>query len=70
MLVLDTPLDDRLAPRNCLVFEFADGTRVRVWLTPRSGDNVRAIIEAPKSVVITRGKLVGEGARGPAECKR
>lgn len=72
MLVLDTPVANRCEDFNCLVLDLPDGSRVRVWLTRGSKrrNKLRCVIDAPHSVVVTRGKLLGDAARGPEVMRR
>ena len=65
MLVLQIPFAADLESRNCIVLDMPTGERVRVWLTPTSRNGSRVVIDAPESVVITRGKLLGAAAEGP-----
>jgi hypothetical protein len=70
MLVLQIPFAADLESHNCIVLDVPTGERVRVWLTPTSPtsptsrNGARVVIDAPESVVITRGKLLG-AAEGP-----
>ena len=65
MLVLQIPFSADLESHNCIVLDVPTGERVRVWLTPTSRNGARVVIDAPESVVITRGKLLGAAAEGP-----
>jgi hypothetical protein len=67
VLVVEIAIGRKLADWNCVVFDLADGTRVRAWLTGDGSptNKVRVVIDAPKAVKILRGKLLGAEACGP-----
>jgi sRNA-binding carbon storage regulator CsrA len=57
----------RLTDSNCLVLDLADGSRVRVWLVEKENGKVRVVVDAPRSVTIRRGTLLGAAACTPEE---
>ena len=63
MLVLTVPSDpDQLGRNNCLVLDLPEGKRIRLWLTDSTDKGVRLVIDAPRSVFIRRGRVVGAEA--------
>jgi hypothetical protein len=70
VLALTVPTAGELYSSNCLVLDLPDGSRVRVWLKkPDRRGRVRVVIDAPRQVIATRGKLLGAAAEGPG-CPR
>jgi len=69
MLVLSRRVrHESLARNNLLVFDLADGGRVRLWLVQKrlpdgraAQDEVKCLIKAPPTVKVRRGEHLSDG---------
>lgn len=69
-ITVDAAQPDAVLTRdNAIILELKDGQRIRVWLKQKPRGRVKAVIDAPREVIIRRGTHVGaeadhESARG------